>query len=152
MKNLFGCLGALFIFPLILVAAILFHGWYLQVIYDIGLVPICSQFGLFLPQLGYWVFVLIHVVICSIKVYFKGSELQTETKKYENTKQTAMKKDYLSNVVKNDSSYEDNEDIKSNNIEKITEASNKLFSLIFANTLTKLSHMLFIYIVFMICF
>lgn len=152
MKNLFGCLGVLLIFPLILVAAVLFHGWYLQVIYNIGLVPICSQFGLFLPQLGYWVFVLIHVIICSIKVYFKGSELQNETKKPENAKQTTMKKDYLSNVVKNKSLYEDNEDKKSNNIERITEASNKLFSLIFANTLTKLSYMLLIYIVFMICF
>ena len=152
MKNLFGCLGVLLIFPLILVAAVLFHGWYLQVMYNIGLVPICSQFGLFLPQLGYWVFVLIHVVICSIKVYFKGSELQNETKKSENAKQTAMKKAYLSNAVENEPSRKDNEEVKSNNIERITEALTKLFSLIFANTLTKLSYMLLIYIVFMICF
>ena len=61
MKNLFGCLGALLILPLLLIVAILFNGWYLQVIYDIGLVPILGQFGLFLPQLGYWVFVLIGV-------------------------------------------------------------------------------------------
>ena len=152
MKNLFGCLGALLIFPLILVAAILFHGWYLQVIYNIGLVPIGSQFGLFLPQLGYWVFVLIHVVICSIKVYFKGSELNTKTEKSENTKQTTMKKDYLSNAVKNEYSCEDTEEVKSNNIEKITDALTKLFSQIFANILTKLYHMLFIYIAFTICF
>ena len=87
MKNLFGCLGALLILPLLLIVAILFNGWYLQVIYDIGLVPILGQFGLFLPQLGYWVFVLIHVVMCALTFYFKRDEIQS---KAENVKKITL--------------------------------------------------------------
>lgn len=124
MKNLFGCLGALFIFPLILVAAILFHGWYLQVIYDIGVVPICSQFGLFLPQLGYWVFVLIHVVFGGFKTYFKGTETKTEA----------------------------TEKIKIINAKEATTALSKVISPVVSNILTKLVQLLIIYIAFLICF
>ena len=126
MKNLFGCLGALLIFPLILVAAILFHGWYLQVIYDIGIVPILGQFGLMLPQLGYWVFVLIHVVVAGLTVYFN----RTETK----TKAEAIEK------------------IKVTNAKDAVAALNKAVSPVVSNILTKLGQLLIIYIAFTICF
>lgn len=126
MKNLFGCLGALLIFPLILVAAILFHGWYLQVIYDIGIVPILGQFGLMLPQLSYWVFVLIHVVVAGLTVYFNRTE----------TKANA-------DVV---------EKIKVTNAEEAASALGKAVSPVISNILTKLGQLLIIYIAFTICF
>lgn len=124
MKNLFGCLGVLLIFPLILIAAILFHGWYLQVIYDIGIVPILGQFGLMLPQLGYWVFVLIHVVFGGFKTYFNGTETKTESA----------------------------EKIKLTNAEDAAAALGKAVSPVVSNILTKLGQLLIIYIAFTICF
>lgn len=126
MKNLFGCLGALLIFPLILVAAILFHGWYLQVIYDIGVVPILGQFGLMLPQLGYWVFVLIHVVLAGFKTYFNGTETKAKTESIDK--------------------------IKITNSEEATSALGKAVSPVVSNILTKLVQLLIIYIAFTICF
>lgn len=126
MKNLFGCLGALLIFPLILVAAILFHGWYLQVIYDIGMVPILGQFGLMLPQLGYWVFVLIHVVLCGIKTYVNGTETKSKTE-----------------IV---------EKIDITNAKETASALGKAVSPVISNILTKLGQLLIIYIAFTICF
>lgn len=126
MKNLFGCLGALLIFPLILVAAILFHGWYLQVIYDIGIVPILGQFGLMLPQLGYWVFVLIHVVVAGLTVYFNRTETKANAE-----------------VV---------EKIKVTNAEEAASALGKAVSPVISNILTKLGQLLIIYIAFTICF
>lgn len=126
MKNLFGCLVALLIFPLILVAAILFHGWYLQVIYDIGVVPILGQFGLMVPQLGYWVFVLIHVVLVGLKTYFNGTETKSKTEAIEK--------------------------IKITNAEDATAALSKSLSLVISNILTKLGQLLIIYAAFTICF
>lgn len=126
MKNVFGCLGALLIFPLILVAAILFHGWYLQVIYDIGVVPILEQFGLMLPQLGYWVFVLIHVVFAGFKTYFNGTETKAKTEAIEKIKVT--------------------------NAEEAATALSKAVSPVVSNILTKLGQLLIIYIAFTICF
>lgn len=126
MKNVFGCLGALLIFPLILVAAILFHGWYLQVIYDIGVVPILGQFGLMLPQLGYWVFVLIHVVFGGFKTYFNGTDTKSKTDTIEKIKVT--------------------------NAEEAASALGKAVSPVVSNILTKLGQLLIIYIAFSICF
>lgn len=126
MKNLFGCLGALLIFPLILIAAILFHGWYLQVIYDIGVVPILGQFGLMLPQLGYWVFVLIHVVLAGFKTYFNRTEIKSNAETVEK--------------------------IKITNTEDAAAALGKAVSPVVSNILTKLGQLLIIYIAFTICF
>lgn len=126
MKNLFGCLGALLIFPLILIVAILFHGWYLQVIYDIGVVPILGQFGVFLPQLGYWVFVLIHVVFGGFKTYFNGTETKSKTDTVEKINLT--------------------------NSKEAAAALGKAVSPVVSNILTKLGQLLIIYIVFTICF
>lgn len=126
MKNLFGCLGLLTIFPLLLIGAILFNGWYLQVIYDIGLVPILGQFGLFLPQLGYWVFVLIHVAVCALTFYFKHSEIQSKAE--------SVKK------------------IDVTNIDDSANAIIKAFSPVMTNILTKLGQLLLLYIAFTICF
>lgn len=85
MKNLFGCFGVILLLPILMIGMILFNSWYLQVIYNIGLTPILSQFGLFLPQLGFWVFVLIDVVLGAIKVFFSdpnNPKPETEKKTY----------------------------------------------------------------------
>lgn len=85
MGKIFGCFGVLLLLPMMVIGLILFNSWYLQVIYDIGLTPILSQFGLFLPQLGFWVFVLIDVVIGGIKMFFTNPntpKAETEKKSY----------------------------------------------------------------------
>ena len=82
MGKIFGCIGVLLLLPILVIGLILFNSWYLQVIYNIGLTPILSQFGLFLPQLGFWVFVLIDVVIGAIKMFFiNPNEPKPETEK-----------------------------------------------------------------------
>ena len=86
MRNLFGCFGLLLIFPIFVIGMILFNSWYLQVIYNIGLTPILSQFGLFIPQLGFWVFVLIDVTIGAIKYFFTN----INTEKSETEKKTLI--------------------------------------------------------------
>ena len=115
MRNLFGCFGVLLIFPIFVIGIILFNSWYLQVIYNIGLTPILSQFGLFLPQLGFWLFVLIDVVIGGIKLFFSN---------INKTKSETEKKTY--NVWDKD---------------QLTEGVSKVFSPIISNILTKLAQL-----------
>lgn len=126
MKNLFGCLGVIVLLPILVIGLILFNSWYLQVIYNIGLTPILSQFGLFLPQLGFWVFVLIDVVIEGIKIFF------TDPNK---PKPEVEKKTY--NVWDKD---------------QLTEGVTKAFTPIISNILTKLTQLGLLAIAFNICF
>ena len=126
MKNLFGCFGVLLLLPIMIIGLILFNSWYLQVIYNIGLTPVLSQFGVFLPQLGFWVFVLIDVVIGGIKIFF------TDPNK---PKPETEKKTY--NIWDKD---------------QLTEGVTKAFSPIISNILTKLLQILLLLIAFNICF
>lgn len=124
MGKIFGCFGVVLLLPIMLIGLILFNSWYLQVIYNIGLTPILSQFGIFLPQLGFWVFVLIDCVIGGIKIFF------TDPNKPE-----AEKKTY--NVWDKD---------------QLTEGVSKAFSPILSNILTKLLQLGLLAIGFNICF
>lgn len=126
MGKIFGCFGVLLLLPIMVIGLILFNSWYLQVIYNIGLTPILSQFGLFLPQLGFWVFVLIDVVIGGIKIFF------TDTNK---PKSETEKKTY--NVWNKD---------------QLTEGVTKAFSPIISNILTKLLQLGLLVVAFNICF
>lgn len=126
MKNLFRCFGTLLLLPIMIIGLLLFNSWYLQVIYNIGLTPILSQFGLFLPQLGFWVFVLIDVVIGGIKVFFTDPNKpkpETEKKTYD----IYNKDEFLGGAV-------------------------KAFSPIINNILTKLGQLGLLAIAFNICF
>ena len=83
-KN-FGCFGVIVLLPILFIGTILFNSWYLQVIYNIGLIPILSQFGVFFPQLGFCVFVLIDCVIGGIVLFFNDPnkpKSETENKTY----------------------------------------------------------------------
>lgn len=126
MKNLFGCLGVILLLPILLIGMILFNSWYLQVIYNIGLTPILEQFGVFLPQLGFWVFVLIDMVLGAIKIFFDDpNKLKSETdKKTYNIK----------------------------NKEEMIEGISKVFSPLISNILTKLLQLGLLAIAFNICF
>lgn len=126
MKNLFGCFGVLSLLPIMIIGLILFNSWYLQVIYNIGLTPVLSQFGVFLPQLGFWVFVLIDVVIGGIKIFF------TDPNK---PKSETEKKTYL--IWDKD---------------QLTEGVTKAFTPIISNILTKLMQLGLLAIAFNICF
>lgn len=126
MRNLFGCFGILLIFPIFVIGMILFNSWYLQVIYNIGLTPIFGQFGLFLPQLGFWIFVLINVTIAAIKYFFTN----VNTEKPETEKKTYNVWDK----------------------EQLTEGVSKVFSPIISNILTKLAQLGLLAIAFNICF
>ena len=69
-----GCLGyiGLLLCSMIIVFGMLFfNAWYLQCIYEFGIVPVLTQFSVFLPDLGYWVFMLMWVCISSIVLMFK---------------------------------------------------------------------------------
>ena len=126
MKNLFGCFGVILLLPILLIAMILFNSWYLQVVYNIGLTPLLEQFGVFLPQLGFWVFVLMDMLLGAIKIFFAdNSKLNTETDK------------------------------KTYNIwdsEQLTEGAVKAFSPLISNILTKLMQLGLLAIAFNICF
>lgn len=126
MGKIFGCLGVLLLLPILVIGLILFNSWYLQVIYNIGLTPILSQFGLFLPQLGFWVFVLIDCVIGGIKMFFTDpnkSKPETEKKTYHIWDKKEM-----------------------------AEGAVKAFSPIVSNILTKLLQLGLLAIAFNICF
>lgn len=126
MGKIFGCFGVLLLLPILLIGMILFNSWYLQVIYNIGLTPVLSQFGVFLPQLGFWVFVLIDCVIGGIRIFF------TDPNK---PKPETEKKTY--NI---------------NNKEEFAEGVSKAFSPIISNILTKLLQLGLLTIAFNICF
>lgn len=126
MGKIFGCFGVLLLLPIMVIGLILFNSWYLQVIYNIGLTPILGQFGLFLPQLGFWVFVLIDCVIGGIKIFFKNPN---------EPKPEAEKKTY--NI---------------RNKEEFVEGVTKAFSPIISNILTKLLQLGLLVITFNICF
>ena len=126
MGKIFGCFGVLLLLPILLIGMILFNSWYLQVIYNIGLTPILSQFGLFLPQLGFWVFVLIDVVIGGIKLFFTNPNTP---------KPEAEKKTY--NI---------------HNKDEFIDGVTKALSPIITNILTKLAQLGLLAIAFNICF
>lgn len=73
MKNLFGCLGLLILFPLLFFALLFFNAWYFECIYNIGLTPLFTLFDIALPAIEYKYFVFITVIIGSIGLYFKGA-------------------------------------------------------------------------------
>ena len=76
MKNLFGCLGLLIAIPLLVIGLILFHAWYFECIYNIGLTPLFTLFDIVLPAIEYKYFVFITVIIGSIGLYFKDTNKQ----------------------------------------------------------------------------
>jgi hypothetical protein len=126
MKNLFGCFGVILLLPILLIAMILFNSWYLQVIYNIGLTPVLSQFEVFLPQLGFWVFVFIDILLGAIKIFFvdpNNPKIETEKKTYS-----------------------------IHNKEEFAEGVSKTFSPILSNILTKLLQLGLLAIAFNICF
>lgn len=126
MKNLFGCFGVILLLPILMIGMILFNSWYLQVIYNIGLIPVLSQFGLFLPQLGFWVFVLIDMLLGAIKIFFVDPN---------NPKSETEKKTY--NIY---------------NKEEFAEGVSKAFSPLISNIITKLLQLGLLAIAFNICF
>lgn len=126
MGKIFGCFGVILLLPILVIGLILFNSWYLQVIYNIGLTPIFGQFGIFLPQLGFWIFVLIDVMIGAIKIFFDDPNKQ---------KSETEKKTY--NIY---------------NKEEFAEGVSKAFSPIISNILTKLAQLGLLAIAFNICF
>lgn len=126
--KLFGCLGLILIIPLFVICAALFNAWYLQVIYNIGLTPILSQFELFLPQLGYWVFVLMWVVYTALHTLFKYDAFKTINK--ENKDKT----------------------YNWNDPDERLNGLTKTLSPLVSNIATKLLHLLLIYCAYCICF
>lgn len=126
MGKIFGCFGVLLLLPILLIGMILFNSWYLQVIYNIGLTPLLEQFGVFLPQLGFWIFVLIDMVLGAIKIFFADPN---------NTKSETEKKTY--NI----------QDKK-----ELAEGVSKAFSPLISNILTKLLQLGLLAIAFNICF
>ena len=72
------------IFPIIVIGLILFNGWYLQVLYDVGLTTIFEQFGIMLPQINYWVFVFINITFGGLYTLFKQNVYKKLDEKEKN--------------------------------------------------------------------
>lgn len=125
MKNLFGCLGLLILFPLLFFALLFFNAWYFECIYNVGLTPLFTLFDIALPAIEYKYFVFIAIVIGSIALYFKDT----------NKKESENKVTY--NV---------------NDPGEFIEGLGKVFTPIISNILTRLLQLLILTIVCGICF
>jgi hypothetical protein len=66
-------LGNMIIGLVLMVGIILFNGWFLDCVYNLGIWSFFDHLGHELPRLEYRYFVLIGVIISCIYTYFKGS-------------------------------------------------------------------------------
>ena len=65
-------LTAFLITLVVSIAIILFHAYFLQVIYNLALIPIFGLFEIQLPQMTYGIFILIWICyICFVKLFIK---------------------------------------------------------------------------------
>jgi hypothetical protein len=128
MGKIFGCFGVILLFPILIIGLLFFNAWYLQVIYNIGFTPLFGQFEVFLPQLSFWTFVFISVLLGAIKILFVDTTNKNEATKSE-------KKTY--NI---------------SDKEELFEGILKLFSPILSNILTKLLQLGLLAIFCNICF
>lgn len=83
-----GC--GMFIVLLILtmffhVAGLFFNGWFLQCVYNIGLYDVCTEFGIKLPEVSYFTFMMIWVIFSVLIMICKGHELQKMINENKNT-------------------------------------------------------------------
>lgn len=70
-----GCLTAVLLLlasAIFVVCGVFFNAWYLQEVYEIGLVTIFSQFNVVLPDISYWFFALIWVTYGAFHLMFKS--------------------------------------------------------------------------------
>ena len=80
MGKIFGCLGLIVVSVITFFGLLFFNAWYFECIYNIGLIPLFTLFDIALPAIEYKYFVFIAVIIGSIGLYFKD----TNIKKSEN--------------------------------------------------------------------
>ena len=91
-----GCLTAVLLLlasAIFVVCGVFFNAWYLQEVYEIGLVTIFSQFNVVLPEIGYWFFALIWVTYGAFHLMFK-----TDWGKDNETKESADNVEVFSKI------------------------------------------------------
>lgn len=67
------------------VAGLFFNGLFLQCVYNIGVCDVCTQFGVKLPEVSYFTFMMIWVIFTVFVMIFNGHELNKMIKENKNT-------------------------------------------------------------------
>lgn len=81
-----GASCALFILTICLhIAGLFFNGLFLQCVYNIGVCDVCTQFGVNLPEIGYFTFMMVWVIFTVFVMIFNGHELEKMIKENKNT-------------------------------------------------------------------
>lgn len=81
-----GASCALFILTICLhIAGLFFNGLFLQCVYNIGVCDVCAQFGVKLPEISYFTFMMVWVIFTVFVMIFNGHELEKMIKENKNT-------------------------------------------------------------------
>ena len=83
-----GCDISIMLFILTIffyIAGLFFNSWFLQCVYNIGLYDVCTEFGIKLPEVSYFTFMMIWVIFTVLIMICKGHELQKMIKENKNT-------------------------------------------------------------------
>lgn len=78
-------LGLLFLIAIAIVGAFFFNAWYMQQIYEVGLIPIINLFNVELPLISYNAFIVIVFFSACVQTAFKYDSKKTEKIQYGTT-------------------------------------------------------------------
>lgn len=78
-------LGLLFLIAIAIAGVFFFNAWYMQQIYEIGLIPIMNLFNVELPLISYNTFIVIVFFSSCVITAFKYDNKKTEKIKYGTT-------------------------------------------------------------------
>ena len=74
-------LGLLFLIVLVIAGAFFFNAWYVQQLYEIGIINVASLFNIELPLISYNTFIVIVFLVSCIYTGFKYSDDKKESVK-----------------------------------------------------------------------
>lgn len=153
MGNKIGCvgiIGGLILIAGMIVCSYLFNAWFVQTVYYFGLVPIFSQFSIFLPDLGYWVFMLMYATVIALTSFKikddKKNEYKFDVTSEEFTGTEKLTKYFTITAKKLGETY------NANDSEELMKGLSVLFGKYIGNFFTKGICALALYIVYCICF
>lgn len=144
-----GIIGGLILIAGMIVGSYCFNAWFIQTIYNVGLIPIFSQFGLFLPDLGYWVFMLVYasyVAFTTFKTRENNQEYKFDITSEELTGTDKLTKYFTITAKKLGETY------NANDMEECMTGLARIVGKYISDFITKAFTVLLLYIVFCICF
>lgn len=78
-------IGLIFLIVFAIVGAFFFNAWYMQQIYEVGLIPIMDLFNIELPLISYNVFIIIVFFSACVRTAFKYDNKKKEKIEYGTT-------------------------------------------------------------------